>query len=109
MRWYLIAWYPENQWLVLLGQMLHAITYGLYHSVIIQLIDQFFQGRYQVRGQALYTSVSFGVGGALGSAISGIIWTAYGANNLFFAASILMLLATLFSFLFINLRDNNTY
>jgi PPP family 3-phenylpropionic acid transporter len=33
----------------------------------------------QGRGQALYNSVSFGVGGALGSVVSGLLWSSAGA------------------------------
>lgn len=92
-RWGMLAAYPESVALVWFAQGLHAITYGLHHSVMMQLIDQFFQGRYQVRGQALYISVSFGVGGALGSLLSGYIWTGFGANLLFYSAGGLMLVA----------------
>ncbi len=97
LRWFMVAALPENEWLILSSQVMHAITYGLYHSVMIQLIDRLFQGRYQIRGQALYSSVTFGLGGAIGSFISGSIWTIYGHNQLFYAASILMIFVFFFS------------
>ena len=90
---------------VTVSQILHAITYGLYHSVMIQLIDQFFQGRYQIRGQALYSSVSFGVGGAIGSAISGVVWTVYGSNVLFIGAGVLMFVATFLSIILVQRQE----
>lgn len=93
-RWFMVARYPDQLWLIFLAQLLHAVTYGLNHSVMMQLIDSFFQGHYQVRGQALYSSVTFGVGGALGSVLSGYIWSIYGGNILFYAAAVLMLVAT---------------
>lgn len=105
LRWFLLAQFPENLFMVWTAQILHAITYGLNHSVMMQLIDQFFQGRYQVRGQALYLSMSFGIGGAIGSAGSGYIWTAFGANQLFFIAAVLMLIVTLVSFFFLAPRE----
>ena len=100
-RWCLVAAFPERPLIMLGSQMLHAITYGLYHCVMIQLIDQFFQGRYQIRGQALYSSVSFGIGGALGSVVSGYAWVAYGANTVYLGAGLLMFLATLLSMLLV--------
>jgi PPP family 3-phenylpropionic acid transporter len=106
-RWCIVAMFPDNEMIILASQVLHAITYGLYHSVMIQLIDQFFQGRYQVRGQALYTSISFGVGGSVGSALSGYIWAAYGANMVFYCAGILMLVAGVLSLLLINSQQES--
>lgn len=100
-RWGLLAAFPENMLLVWLAQILHAITYGLNHSVMMQVIDQFFQGRYQVRGQALYLSVSFGIGGAFGSVASGYVWSGFGPNTLFYASSILMLIACVLAISFL--------
>lgn len=101
LRWGLLGALPDSVAIVWVAQVLHAITYGLHHSVMMQLIDQFFQGRYQVRGQALYLSVSFGVGGAAGSVISGYVWSAFGANELFYLAGGLMLLATIVAGIFL--------
>lgn len=97
LRWLLLASFPEVVSIVWFTQVLHAITYGLHHSVMMQLIDQFFQGRYQVRGQALYLSLSFGLGGALGSFTSGYLWDGLGASTMFYFAAGLMLVASLIS------------
>ena len=64
-RWCLVAYFPENSIIMFVAQMMHALTYGLYHIVMIQLIDRFFVGRYQIRGQALYSSITFGLGVAV--------------------------------------------
>jgi len=101
LRWCLVAKYPEQALIIFFTQALHAITYGLYHSVMIQLIDKLFQGRYQIRGQALYTGVTFGLGGAIGSVASGYIWTTFGQNELFYASGALMFMAFFCSLLFI--------
>lgn len=98
-RWFLVAKFPENGALIFFSQMLHALTYGLYHSVMIQFIDRLFQGSYQIRGQALYSSVSFGAGGAAGSILSGYVWSSYGGSFLFQSAAWLMLVVTIVSFL----------
>jgi len=73
-RWLLIGFYVEWLSALLVGQLLHAVSYGVYHSVTIQFIHRFFVGRLQGRGQALYSSLSFGGGGALGSLLSGYTW-----------------------------------
>lgn len=105
LRWLLLAAFPQSVPVVWFAQALHAITYGLNHSVMMQVIDQFFQGRYQVRGQALYLSVSFGVGGALGSGLSGYIWSGFGANMLFYFSGFLMLIASLLAMIFLVPRE----
>lgn len=92
-RWLLLAAFPEIVALVWISQGMHAITFGLHHAVMMQLIDQFFQGRYQVRGQALYISLSFGVGGAIGSAASGYIWVGLGPSAVFYCSAVIMTFA----------------
>ncbi len=74
LRWLLIGAMPEVLPVVLFAQSLHAISFGVYHAVAIQLFHTWFTGRHQGKGQALYSSVSFGVGGALGSLYAGYSW-----------------------------------
>jgi MFS transporter, PPP family, 3-phenylpropionic acid transporter len=50
-------------------------------------------GRHQGRGQALYSSVSFGAGGAFGSLLSGYAWTAIGPAATYGLAACYALLA----------------
>jgi len=99
-RWVFLAGFPESVLVMLVTQIMHSITYGLYHSVMIKLIDRLFQGRYQIRGQALYSSITFGVGGAVGSFFSGYIWEEYGRNELFMASGVMMILVCLISLIF---------
>ncbi len=75
-RWVLIATMPDHWPLMLIAQGMHAASFGLYHAAAIYLIYQLFPGRLQGRGQALYSSLSFGLGGAIGSLISGYVWSA---------------------------------
>ena len=92
-RWLLVAALPEYVSIMFLTQAMHAITFGAYHAAAIQLIHQFFHGAHQHRGQALYSSVSFGIGGAAGSVVGGYVWTAFGPVYTFIAASVLALIA----------------
>jgi PPP family 3-phenylpropionic acid transporter len=82
-RWVLIASFPQHLWIMLFAQTLHAVTFGIYHVTAIQFIHQFFKGRHQGRGQALYSSLSFGAGGALGSFYSGFAWDYLGRSWVF--------------------------
>ena len=82
-RWLLVAMYPEWLSLVVFTQSLHAVTFGVYHAAALQLIRVRFKGKNQHRGIALYGSVSFGVGGALGSFLSGHLWAGAGPGATF--------------------------
>lgn len=74
LRWLLIGCFVDKLWVLIIAQMLHAATFGVYHSSAIQLIHRYFRGRHQGRGQALYSSISFGMGGAVGALYSGYLW-----------------------------------
>ncbi len=88
LRWVLVALFPENLVLLILAQMLHAASFGIYHAVAIQLIHRFFMGRHQGLGQALYSSLSFGVGGAMGSLAGGYAWDGAGPAATYLAAAL---------------------
>lgn len=92
-RWLLIGMFPEHLSVMLLAQILHAATFGVYHAAAIQLIHTYFKGKHQGKGQALYSSLSFGAGGALGSFYSGYVYEYYGALQMFVIAAAISLLA----------------
>jgi len=74
LRWLLIGLLPELTVVMVLAQLLHAASYGIYHAAAIQMIHRFFTGQHQGKGQALYSSLSFGAGGAVGSLYSGYLY-----------------------------------
>lgn len=78
-RFLIIAWGVDSSWLVWGAQTLHAFTFGTYHAAAVALIHQHFRGRHQARGQALYTSISYGVGGTIGGLASGTLWESLGS------------------------------
>lgn len=102
-RWLLIAWFVENVAILLFAQCLHAATFGIYHAVAIQYIHREFKGVHQGRGQALYSSISFGAGLALGSLISGYLWDSVGSMQTFIFAAILSAIGGIIAWF--NLKD----
>lgn len=74
LRWSLLASLPDVIAIVVFAQLLHAFSFGLTHSVSIHFLHTYFPESFQSRGQAIYGSVAFGIGGALGSYISGFTW-----------------------------------
>lgn len=77
-RWLVIGWFPQHLELLIAAQLLHAASFGAFHATAVELVHRFFRGSHQTRGQALYGSVSFGAGGALGSLYSGLTWVSPG-------------------------------
>ncbi|MBF0219781.1 MAG: MFS transporter [Gammaproteobacteria bacterium] len=95
LRWLLIALWPDSLLLMLLAQTLHAASFGIFHAVTITLFHQAFPGRLQGRGQAIYSSISYGAGGALGALLSGYVGEYYSLNAIYLMAALLTLMALL--------------
>lgn len=79
-RWILTALFADQPAILAFAQLLHAFSFGVYHIAAIELIRQWFPGRLQARGQALYTSISFGLGSAIGSYVTGYFWDDLGGR-----------------------------
>lgn len=92
LRWWMIGAFPDQLALLMTAQLLHAATFGTYHAASIHLVHRYFIGKTHGRGQALYSSVSFGVGGAIGSLASGYLWNTLGATTTFWMAALISLL-----------------
>jgi len=107
LRWMLIALFPQNLPVLIFAQLLHAASYGTYHAAAIAWVHRHFIGKTQGRGQALYSSVSFGAGGALGSLISGYLWLTPGPMWTYFLASGLTVFAFLIAFIWLKEDDRH--
>lgn len=91
-RFSLIAFGVESSALLLIAQTLHALTFGAYHAAAVATIHELFRGPHEARGQALYSSLSFGAGGTLGSLYSGYTWQHFGASVTYVIAAACALL-----------------
>ena len=105
-RWLLIAWCANKLWLLVIAQLLHAATFGITHVAAIHLVHQYFGTRHQGKGQALYSSLSFGLGGMIGSFYSGYFWLSLGSEFVYTMAAVFSGLAWLIVFLWIG-RENS--
>ncbi|WP_286233155.1 MFS transporter [Thalassotalea sediminis] len=74
LRWYATGTLAESPIILFFIQLLHAASFGLYHTASIQYIQQHFAVNEQNRGQAIYIAGVYGVGGALGAYLSGLFW-----------------------------------
>lgn len=99
LRWWLIAYAAQSIGWLLFAQTLHAASFGLAHVVAIQLLHRYFGGAHQGRGQALYASFSFGLGGMVGSLYSGYFWEMLGGSQVYLIAASTSGVALLIAFL----------
>lgn len=109
LRWVLLGALVDNILLLFLAQTLHAATYGLFHASAIHLIHHRFPGRLQGRGQALYSGLSFGAGGAIGSLLSGYGWEYLGATPTFYAAAVVVGIGWLLALLYMREETHESH
>jgi PPP family 3-phenylpropionic acid transporter len=98
LRFLLIAWGVNSLPVLLFAQVLHAATFGAYHSAAVALVHRHFKGRHQARGQGLYNSMAFGAGGTLGGLYAGAAWESLGAEITFSIAALFAGLAFILVF-----------
>lgn len=72
-RFALIAFLPITSVLIV-AQLMHAGTFAAHHSAANKLLQRWFTGPVQARGQALMATISYGLGGTLGGLCAGWIW-----------------------------------
>jgi PPP family 3-phenylpropionic acid transporter len=95
LRFALIAEAAEVVALLVFAQALHAATFAVHHSASILTLQRWFHGRATARGQALYVSIGYGVGGTAGSLLAAWLWSALGASAAFLSSSVAALLGWL--------------
>lgn len=64
--------------LLLVAQLLHAITFGVHHSASMALLHRWFAPGALARAQALYTGVGYGIGGLCGALLASRVWQSGG-------------------------------
>ena len=87
-RFILIGVSPDHLYLLFIAQMFHAATFGSFHAASIEVIAYYFKGRNQTRGQAIYNSVAYGIGGTIGGLGGGYLIQYLGGQLGFMIAAI---------------------
>ena len=87
LRFFLIAEFAHWWLLLFIAQVLHAATFAVHHSASILTVQQWFPGAAAARGQALYVSIGYGLGGTAGSLLAAWLWSAVGPSAAFLSSS----------------------
>jgi PPP family 3-phenylpropionic acid transporter len=86
-RFLMIGFCAQSLFWLLIAQILHAATFGVHHSASVAMLQRWFSGPLQARGQALYISISYGLGGTLGGLILSALWDTFGAQTVYLTAA----------------------
>ncbi len=78
-RWLVIAVAVDVPWLLWTVQTFHAFSFAVFHAVAMQFIFREFDAGQQGQGQAVYSAL-WGLGVAIGSWLTGMVWVAWGAT-----------------------------
>ena len=104
-RFFLIGHYVDILWVLILAQILHAATFGSFHVASVELVSIHFNKEHHSRGQSIYNSITYGLGGTIGGLGGGLMIDQYGAASTFMFSSILPLIG--FIVIFFGLRNTS--
>lgn len=92
-RWALLAAFPQHWPVVIVVQFFHAISYGLFHTAAIALVQRVFSDGARLRGQGLYSSLGYGLGVAVGSILAGFFWQQAFTGEIYWFSALFALIA----------------
>ncbi|MCF6173460.1 MAG: MFS transporter, partial [Campylobacteraceae bacterium] len=103
-RWLLVAFFPKNIEIMMLAQATHALSFALYYTASIAYVYRLYTQKRLA--QQFYLGISFGLGGAVGAIVSGVIYK-ISPSGLFIFEAFMALLAVVL--LFVHKRRAGVY
>jgi len=77
--------------IILIGQVLHALSFGLLHVTIIVMINNQISNKSRALAMAIFGGISYGLAGFIGSSLSGLILDGFGFSVMYlFCTSVIM-------------------
>ena len=107
LRWFLLAQFPLKI-VFLSSQLLHSLTFGLFHVTAVNYINEICGRRFKATGQNLYATAK-GISAIVGSFIGGFIYQELGGNTLYIFLSLIALGAGISYFIIVAQDDKITY
>jgi len=77
-RWLILSRFADSFGIVLLSQTLHAVTFGMVHSVAVHRIGHLFPAHKASLGQGMYVAFGSGAGLFIGNLLAGWLWQGTG-------------------------------
>ena len=91
LRFLMIGFCAQSLFWLLVAQVLHAATFGVHHSASVATLQRWFSGPLQARGQALFISISYGLGGTAGGLVLSVFWDRFGAQSIYLTSALFAL------------------
>lgn len=89
-RW-MILFFAGSAVVILLSQILHAVTYGTFHMASILYIDRLAPENTKTMGQAVNNALTYGLGLMVGFFINGYVYEITGSHTLFLMSALIAL------------------
>ena len=89
-RW-MILFFADSAAVILLSQLLHAVTYGTFHMASILYIDHLTPDKAKTLGQAVNNGLTYGLGLMVGFFINGYVYEITGSSTLFLMSALISL------------------
>jgi len=89
-RW-MILFLAGSTVVILLSQILHAVTYGSFHMASVLYIDRLAPGQSKTLGQAVNNALTYGLGLMVGFFINGYVYEITGSHTLFLMSALIAL------------------
>ena len=83
LRWWVIALFPDNAWLMALAQTTHALNFAGFFAAVMYLLARYFPGQMNGHAQGIFYGVSSGIGGVIGALMAGKLWEIGGGRLAF--------------------------
>lgn len=97
-RFLMLGWLAQLLWVIVVAQVLHAFTFGSFHAASVAAMHRVVPEGAQARGQTLFSSLSYGAGGAAGALAAGWAWDAAGPGVAFSLSALAGLGGLLFAY-----------
>ncbi|MGE5638860.1 MAG: MFS transporter, partial [Clostridia bacterium] len=97
-RFAAIGWLAGALGVLLVAQLLHAATFGAFHAASVAAVHRVFPASAHGLGQTLFSSLSYGAGGAAGALLGGWGWEHGGPGIAFSLAALATLVGAYFAF-----------
>jgi MFS transporter, PPP family, 3-phenylpropionic acid transporter len=88
LRWF-ILFFATSETIILMSQLLHAVTYGTFHMASILYIDLLSPNKNKTLGQAVNNAATYGFGLMVGFFLSGYLYENMDTSFLFIISSLI--------------------
>ena len=93
LRWAMVALLVQHPLALAASQLLHCLGFAVLHYAIVLTAQRLFPSGVQSRGQALFSSAGYGLGGMLGNLLAGVMWVAFSPRASYVSATFIVVLA----------------